>query len=254
MSPLYLYALAGVEPDSSLPLGEGIGGEPLSTVRCGRLFALVGSFAAGTPRPALTAAALARQDETVRRLADRVPALLPARFGEWLPDARLLAESLAPRSGEIARALILVEGCVQMTLRVFGVPEEPGAPGEPGEPDATPVVEEPAGPGTRYLAARRRAANPGIPEVAALRAALRPLLRAERIERHEKGQLLATAHDLVRREEAGDYRQIVEAAVGALAGRKVTVSGPWPPYAFAPGVGDIGDIGDVGNVGDRGVG
>jgi hypothetical protein len=243
MSPLYLYALAGVEPDPALPLGEGIGGEPLSTVRCGRLFALVGSFAAGAPRPALTAAALARQDETVRRLADRVPALLPARFGEWLPDARLLAESLAPRSGEIARALILVEGCVQMTLRVFG------EPGEPGEPDVTPVLEEPAGPGTRYLAARRRAANPGLPEVAALRAALRPLLRAERIERHEKGQLLATAHDLVRREEAGDYRQIVEDAAGALAGRKVTVSGPWPPYAFAPGVGDIGDIE---NVGDRG--
>ena len=242
------------------PLGEGIGGEPLSTVRCRPAGLLGGAWLVsrelrgwrgGTPwRPtALTAAALARQDETVRRLADRVPALLPARFGEWLPDARLLAESLAPRSGEIARALILVEGCVQMTLRVFG---GPAGPGEPGEPEATPVVEEPAGPGTRYLAARRRAANPGIPEVAALRAALRPLLRAERIERHEKGQLLATAHDLVRREEAGDYRRTVEGAAAALAGRKVTVSGPWPPYAFAPGVGDIGDIGKVGDRGGAG--
>ncbi|MEA2691031.1 MAG: Gas vesicle synthesis protein GvpL/GvpF, partial [Acidobacteriota bacterium] len=91
------------------------------------------------------------------------------------------------------------------------------------------------GPGARYLAARRRAANPGIPEVAALRRALRPLVRAERIERHEKGQLLASVHDLVVRAEAPGYRRIVEGAAGELAGRKVTVSGPWPPYAFAPG-------------------
>jgi len=221
--PLYLYALAGSEPTS--PLGEGLAGEPLAVVPCGRFFALVGESVA---RPAVTADALARHDATVRRLADQVPALLPARFGEWLPDARALAEALAPRAGEIVRALILVEGCVQMTLRVFGSAATPEAGAPAGEDTSS-------GPGTRYLTARRHAANPGLPEVAALRLALRPLLRAERIERHEKGQLLASAHDLVRREEAGEYVRVVEGTAGALAGRKVTVSGPWPPYAFAPG-------------------
>jgi hypothetical protein len=228
VSPLYLYALAGPEPNpANVSLGEGLAGEPLVVVPCAGLLAVVGEMAA---RPAVTAAALARHDETVRRLANRIPALLPARFGEWLPDSRALAESLAPRAGEITRALILVEGCVQMTLRVFGEPAVP-------EVASTASVEEtPAGgPGTRYLAARRRAANPGIPAVAALRRALRPLVRAERIERHEKGQLLASVHDLVVRAEAPGYRRIVEGAAGELAGRKVTVSGPWPPYAFAPG-------------------
>ncbi|HEV7516694.1 MAG TPA: GvpL/GvpF family gas vesicle protein [Thermoanaerobaculia bacterium] len=249
MSPLYLYALAGSFPEDvpvggcsvegwnrddpflpRTPLGVGLAGEPLLLVPCGGFSAIVGEIAA---RPAVTAAALARHDETVRRLANLIPALLPARFGEWLPDARALSESLAPRAGEITRALILVEGCVQMTLRVFG---------EPAVPEvaiAAPVEEEPAGgPGTRYLAARRRATAPGIPglpEVAALRRALRPLVRAERIERHEKGRLLASVHDLVVRAEASGYVRIVEGAAGELAGRKVTVSGPWPPYAFAPG-------------------
>jgi hypothetical protein len=210
-----------------------VDGEPIAILRVGGLLAAVGHVEG---RPAITAAHLARHDETVRRLALLVPALLPARFGECLPDAAALAESLAPRAGEIARALILVEGCVQMTLRVFGESGEPAA----SETEAPVEATTQGGPGTRYLAARRRAANPGLPEVAALRQSLRPLLRAERIERPSpgpaKGQLLATAHDLVLRENAGDYVRTVENATAALAGRRVNVSGPWPPYAFAPGV------------------
>jgi hypothetical protein len=232
VSPLYLYALADVAPNpADTPLGEGLAGEPLAVVPSAGLFAVIGEIAA---RPVVTAAALARHDETVRRLAGLLPALLPARFGEWLPDARALAEALAPRAGEIVRALTLVEGCVQMTLRVFGTAATPEAVA-PIEEAAAGAAGAAGGPGTRYLTARRRAANPGIPEVAALREALRPFVRAERIERHEKGQLLASAHDLVRREEAGEYVRIVQGPAGALAGRKVTVSGPWPPYAFAPG-------------------
>jgi hypothetical protein len=236
MSSLYLYGLVGAEPAPETSLGEGVAGEPLAILRVGGLLAVVGRLAEDAARPEITAATLARHDETVRRLALLVPALLPARFGEQLPDAAALAEALAPRAAEITRALILVEGCVQMTLRVFG---------EPAEPEAEPAIEAPVGkaaaggPGTRYLTARRRAAHPGLPEVAALRQSLKPLVRAERIERHGRkpaqGQLLATAHDLVLRENAADYRRTVEGATAALAGRKVSVSGPWPPYAFAPG-------------------
>jgi hypothetical protein len=230
MSPLYLYALIGAEPAG--PLGTGVAGEPLAVVRCGGLAVVAGEIAA---RPAVTRESLARHDVAVRRLAALVPALLPARFGEWLPDEGALAAALLPRAPRIVRALILVEGCVQMTLRVFGEPDSATAA------EAESAVPEPAaaaGPGARYLAARRRSATPGLPEVAALRRALKPLLRAERIERYPPGagHLLATAHDLVGREEAADYVRIVESETG-LNGRRVTVSGPWPPYAFAPGGG-----------------
>jgi hypothetical protein len=235
MSSLYLYGLIGAEPNPETPLGESVAGEPLAILRVGGLLAVVGRLETDAERPEVTAAALARHDKTVRRLALLVPALLPARFGEQLPDAAALAEALAPRAAEITRALILVEGCVQMTLRVFGEPAVSAI--ESAEPVET---DSAAGPGTRYLAARRRAAHPGLPEVAALRQSLKPLVRAERIERHSRkpvqGQLLATAHDLVLRENAADYRRTVEGATAALlAGRKVSVSGPWPPYAFAPG-------------------
>ena len=73
-----------------------------------------------------------------------------------------------------------------------------------------------------------------LPEIEPLREALRPLLRAERIERHEAGRLLGTAYHLVPRAETGAYLTCLEAARDRLGGRRVAASGPWPPYAFAP--------------------
>jgi hypothetical protein len=228
MSPLYLYGLVKAPPSGSL--GAGLAGEPLGLFSVGGLHAVIGEVAA---RPAVTPATLSFHDEVVRRLSSLAPALLPARFGECLADERALSEALLPQADRFASALALVEGCVQMTLRVFGEPED--------SVEAAPVPEatEPeagAGPGARYLAARRRAGFAGLPELFALRQDLRPLLRAERIERPRvAGRLLATAHDLVRREDASDYRRTVEAAAEGLAGRKLVVSGPWPAYAFATG-------------------
>jgi hypothetical protein len=161
----------------------------------------------------------------VRRLAEGFGAILPARFGEIFADETALAGRLAPREREVAEALALVRGCVQMTLRVFGEP--------------APVLEpEPAGgPGTRYLAARRRQSERAhsLPEIEPLREALRPLLRAERIERHaDSGPLLGTAYHLVTRAQTGDYLAVLEAAKERLGGLRIAATGPWPPYAFAP--------------------
>ena len=75
-----------------------------------------------------------------------------------------------------------------------------------------------------------------LPEIAPLREALRPLLRAERIERAgsgEQSRLRATAYDLVPRGEADAYARAVAEAAPRLAGWKITATGPWPPYAFA---------------------
>ena len=111
----------------------------------------------------------------MRRLAGRFGAILPARFGEAFADEHALAVRLEPRAADVAAALALVRGCVQMTLRVFGDPEALADP----EPDSA------SGPGTRYLAARQKAVERArsLPEIDPLREALRPLLRAERIER-----------------------------------------------------------------------
>ena len=219
---IYLYALVDERP--VLPLGEGIAGEPLRLSPQRGLSAVTGRI---PERPRPDRDTLERQDAVVRRLAGLFGALLPARFGEIFADEHALANRLAPREPEVAEALALVRGRVQMTLRVFG---EPAA--RP-EPEPSPA----GGPGARYLDARRRESERArsLPEIEPLREALRPLLRAERMVRHEAaGPLLGTAYHLIDRGEAGVYLATLEIAKEHIGGRRVTATGPWPPYAFAP--------------------
>lgn len=219
---IYLYAL--VDEPAAGPLDPGIAGEPLRLLPAGEILAVVGDLA---ERPHPDRPALEKQEAVVRRLAEQFSALLPARFGEAFPDAAALADRLAPRGAEVAEALALVRGCVQMTLRVFGEPE--------------PAVEVPevagTGPGARYLAARRREQerSRSLPEIEPLRDLLRPLVRAERVQRHESaGPLLGTAYHLVARGQSDAYLAALEGASRRIGGRRVAATGPWPPYAFAP--------------------
>lgn len=223
MSGLYLYALVDEEPGG--PLGQGLAGEPLRVVRSGGILAVAGEREA---RPAPGVHAFSHHDGTVRRLAGQVPALLPARFGEWFPDEESLAAKLAPRARELAEALELVRGSVQMTLRVFGE----------AAPSSGSVLDESGlGPGARYLAERRREHERAraLPEIDPLRELLAPHLRAEKSERRGTPPLLGTAYHLVPRVHLAEYRAALERGSERLQGVNVQASGPWPPYAFAPG-------------------
>src|SRR5262249_52601716 len=111
-------------------------------------------------------------------------------------------------------------------------------------PEDPPAAVTSGSPGTRYLEARREAARRRreVPEIAGLREALRPLVRAERTERHPPGGLpargsalehLATVHHLVDRGRAEEYRAAVLAGAERFAPYEVTVTGPWAAYAYA---------------------
>jgi hypothetical protein len=93
-----------------------------------------------------------------------------------------------------------------------------------------------AGPGTRYLAERTRARHAAaeVPELAPLRPVLERFVTAERVERHDAPPLVASVFHLVPRGDAAAYTDAVEAAAGALRDVRISVSGPWAPYAFAP--------------------
>jgi hypothetical protein len=240
MSRLAVYAIARAAPLG--PLGVGVAGEPLRWIPCGSL-GVVGGEAESWPQ--LDRRALERHDQTVRRLDALVDALLPARFGETFAGEPELIDAVAGRQAELAAALDRVAGCVQMTLRVFGEPAAGGEPNAAAERassrmEGPAVADDAAGPGTRYLAARRaaRERSQSIPELADLRRALRQLVRDERLRRHDVAPLLASAHDLVGRDDVARYREICQAHRPALAakGRRLTLSGPWPPYAFGLGV------------------
>lgn len=250
MSVLVLYAIAPpAVPGSEGPdLGQGLAGEPLRAIPCGNVMALVGEMSAPPP---LTRESLGGQDAAVRRLAELFPALLPVRFGEHVAGEANLAARLAPRATELAEALERVAGCVQMTLRVFrtasSLPGKEAGEALPVEQDVPREGEAEVGPGTRYLAARRRALERerSVPEIAPLRVELGPLIRGERVERtltpqevRAEAALVATVYHLIARSDLEAYTRALAAGSEDLSGIRVAASGPWPPYAFAPRPGD----------------
>jgi hypothetical protein len=220
VSGLYLYALLDA---ATAALPAGLQGETLRVLPCAGVWAVAGGLQAA---PAVSAAALRAHDTVVRALADGAGAALPARFGQWLPSEEALREALQPRAAELAAALRQVAGCVQMTVRVFGLAPLPAEPGGAETPAA--------GAGARYLAARRdrrrRLAAP--PEIEPLRAALRPLVRAERVERRA-GSSLAALHQLVARGDLAAWRRAFATTAPTL-GTRLRAGGPFPPYAFTP--------------------
>jgi len=205
---VYLYAILGAQPASC---GNGVCAEPLRLVVSGDLVAVVGDV---PDTPELTAMTLRAQDGVLRRLAAAVDAVLPARFGTLLADDAAVTEALARRRGPLAQALGRVAGCEQMTVRA-----ESATGG---------------GPGTRYLAQRRQAQEQAqrVPELEPLRRRLGELVRAERVERHDRPPLLATVQHLVPRGAGGRYVAVVDDARDALRPWRVSVTGPWLPYAF----------------------
>lgn len=219
---LYVYALAG---DAGGP-ATGLQGEPVRWLEAGGIFAAIGQLEAA---PAVEATAVQGHDTAVRELARGVKGLLPARFGSVVPDLEALAQTLRPQLPALREALRLVEGREQMTLRLFGP--------EPAPEPAPMVKPEGPGAGTRYLQARQQAerARHQAPELEPLRAVLAGLVHAERIERGGRPGLRVSAYHLVASGQAARYREVIAQAQGALAPLKVSVSGPWPAYAFAPG-------------------
>jgi hypothetical protein len=208
---LCVYAVLGPETPAAPAASR------LRYVPCGGLTVAVRAAArAPAPRPP----ALRRHAELVRRLWDAAPAVLPARFGSLVADEAELRRELRPRLRELRAALKLVRGRAQMTLRVFHA----------GRPRPVPAPST----GRQYLDARsawsRGADVPGLP---ALLEALRPLRAAERIERHTTPPLAASVYHLVDRGRLAEYRRLLARRRGRL---RVRLSGPWPPYAFAPGV------------------
>ncbi|SRR5579871_307168 len=159
--------------------------------------------------PAIDESSLRDHDRIVRQLAAESHAILPARFGSIVEDDDALARLLSTRASHWQRALQMVAGREQMTLRVFGNRVAP--------PENTE-----GGPGTRYLSAKLRE----IPSLDALR----PFVRAEHVERHGAPPLLASVYHLIERGRSADYlAAVAEAPSGEV---QFAATGPWPPYAF----------------------
>ena len=227
---LYVYALVPREP-KRLP-ARGVAGETLATVECGDLRAVVGPV---DDPPEVEEATLRAHDGVVREVAAQVDAILPVRFGTLIDDAASLGHLLEGHATDLSDALALVAGREQMTLRVF----VEGRTRSLSPVSETPGPEEAeAGPGARYLARLLRAhrAARSVPEIAPLRDALTPLVQAERLESQHHPPLVASVYHLIRRGDGPAYERVVDRAPRLCPAARVTVSGPWPPWAFVPEV------------------
>jgi hypothetical protein len=174
------------------------------------------------PRPSSSPANLRRYDRVMRELAARFPAILPARFGTSVEENELMF-ILSSRRASLARALTAVRGRVQMTIRVLprGAAEDRAI--VQAEKERAGVVT-----GRDYLAGKARAAR-AVAGFEPVRAAVARWVRDERVERRSG---VSSVYHLIPRRSADSYRRAVQASA-ASAGLRLTVSGPWPPYAFA---------------------
>jgi len=209
---IYLYALA--EPD--LPRHLTVLGRRLRNLPIGNVAAVIERRAP----PDFTTEAVRQQHAIITRLTARLPVLLPARFGS-VTDEPALRTLVSRHRAEILAAFEQVRGCVQMTVRIFGMCDD--------------VADEPrsgARTGTEFLEQARQRSKHVRPEAGIVRAAMSACVKAERIAAGERQGLLTVFH-LVPLERLDLYRQRAS-GLHSMLSRHVTVTGPWPVFAFAP--------------------
>lgn len=221
--PWYVFALVDEAPPGAK--GKGLSGAL-------GLRAVPGGFAVVERRadiPPVEFGSLQRHQDVVARVGSRVPAILPVRFGTLLDD-EALDEALDERGEEIAQAFAAVRDRVQFTWRH----ERRGAKGE--RPRAASEVRAPVAElsGAAYLRRAVQAAKPAPPAAwRTLRAKLGPLFADERYQ-PATAALRETLYHLVPRDAVVRYSTMAEAL--RHDNPMLTMTGPWPPFAFAPEV------------------
>jgi len=212
----YVFALVDTAPDGRL--GRGLR-SPLRARPVAGAFAIVERRA---DVPPAELGSLRAHQAVVSRLAHAAPAILPVRFGT-LMEEDALDEALTERDEEIAEAFALVRHRAQFTWR-RDQPLTSQAPKRSKDSGAEG--------GAAYL---RRAANAATTTPPAAFSLLRDRLHAfvvrERYQPAANG-MPDTLYQLIEKTALDRYRALAEALTLTTPG--VTVSGPWPPFAFAP--------------------
>ena len=219
----YVFALVDAVP--SARAGRGLGG-PLSVRRIAGAFAVVERRADVPPAAFGT---LAKHQEIVGRLAARVPAILPVRYGTLL-EAEDLDEAVRDRDDEIAEAFELVRDRVQFTWRIRGKGVR-GARRAGGADLSSDLPSSPPVSGAEYLRRAARAASPAPPAAYRALATLGPLISRQRYQAGPAVTSEALYHLVDRKLET---RYLAAAAALTASTPALVMSGPWPPFAFTP--------------------
>jgi hypothetical protein len=219
MMPWYVFALVDRAPAG--PKGTGLSAA-LGLRRVPGGYAVVERRA---DVPPAEFGSLQRHQDVVARLATRVPAILPVRFGTLLDDAAI-EEALADRGDEVSEALEAVRDRVQFTWRRH--PRRAASRRASRRAGAPGAIETS---GTEYLRRAARSAKPAPPAAwRALRRRLAPLVVAERYQ-PATATTPESLYHLVARDAVTRYSTL--GAAFTQADEKLTLTGPWAPFAFA---------------------
>ena len=222
MSAVYVFALVDAKTAPLHVAGHDI--EFLNVAGAGGIYAAVARVA---ERPAPSEETLRAQHDAVVAIARQVDAVLPARFGS-LVDPVELERVVTLRRDLILESLDLVRGRVQMTARLFESRSEgaaaEAAPAPPRTTSGTGYLQQ------RWHAAAVRARPNSILDFSA---ALGGIAVAERFEAG-RGALATTVYHLIDRGGVGKYNRALARIRSRLTPQRLTVSGPWPPFAFVP--------------------
>lgn len=202
MGRLRLYAVVRLKRRPAR-LPPGVERERLRVVRAGSA-----SIVVGDARKALgpTPANLLGFDRVIRRIAAASDAILPARFGVLADSVAALKQEVVDRAFE--QALDEVTGRVQMTLH---------AP-------ARPTRAGPYRSGKDYLESRVPAF--AAPAISPARELVGRLVRTERVN---VSPTSVAVYHLIDEGDVAAYRQLLRSI-------RLRISGPFPPYAFVPGI------------------
>jgi hypothetical protein len=230
----YVFALVDAIPSGRA--GRGLTGA-LSIRKLAGAFAVVERRA---DVPPTEFGSLKKHQEVVGRIASRVPAILPVRFGTLLESADL-EESVRDRDEEIAEAFDMVRDRVQFTWRrrvrgarreVGGARRETrGARRADGDSKSETRADLPKS-GAEYLRQAARAVAPAPPAAyRALGATLGPLVAARRYQ-PGTAVLAEAVYHLVEKKQVTRYLAAADSLKSSSPA--LVMSGPWPPFAFAP--------------------
>lgn len=185
-------------------------------VRAG-MAAIVGEMRA---RPQASPRNLRAYHSALERLADELPAVLPARFGTSMHDLEELAWVMEARARSLRSGLRLVRSRVQMTVRFA----RPAADNR----ISPPPVDRTSG--RAYLRSREAAHRQLLraDECITLRNAVKRWVRDERVEARAG---VLTVYHLIPRASADAYRNAAHRAFAS--GFVPEVGGPYPAFAFA---------------------
>jgi hypothetical protein len=208
----------------------GIAGERLRGITVDGVVAIVGDI---RRRPAASTRNLRRYARVVESIAAHASATLPVRFGTTFDDVTELTTVLRSRAAAIRQRLRAVRRRTQMTIRIVGSdPDDGRSRGQTPVTGRTGVrPRNRATQGTRYLQQRLAILRTAreAPELAPIRPLIQRFVKDERVERRSG---VITVHHLIPRAMVERYRAAVDRPV-AESGVRLSVSGPFPPYAFA---------------------